>query len=104
MAQFELSQSFQPGKHTYVLTYDERYSQDAVLPVTIIQGKQEGPLLLVLAGVHGDEYDGIQTVIHLSRQLQPEAIQGTLVMIPVANVNAYTHISRTAQIDGANLA
>ncbi|SEQ46022.1 hypothetical protein/N-alpha-acetyl-L-2,4-diaminobutyrate deacetylase [Virgibacillus subterraneus] len=101
---FELSRSLQPGKYSYLLTFDEQQSEEAVIPVNIIQGKGDGQLLLVFAGVHGDEYDGIETLIKLYRKLNPEEINGTLVMIPVANVSSYRHISRVSRVDGENLA
>lgn len=40
------------------------------LPVTTVCGVQDGPVILISAGVHGAEYIGIQTVAELSRELE----------------------------------
>lgn len=76
----------------------------AALTAIIIKGATAGSTLLILAGVHGDEYEGIQTAILLARQLAPADIRGTLVIVPVTNRLAYDGISRSTPQDGRNLA
>lgn len=59
------------------------------LPITIIQGKTPGPTLAVLAGEHGCEYCGIFAAVRIIKNVQPEDISGTLVVIPLANPPAF---------------
>ena len=51
------------------------------LPVTLIYGREEGPTVLVDGGIHNAEYVGIECVTGLAKQLQPEDIEGILIMI-----------------------
>jgi predicted deacylase len=74
------------------------------LPFMVITGAKKGPVLLVTAGVHGDEYEGVETIPRVFAQIQPEALQGTLLMIPICNMPAYESAQRSSPIDGLNLA
>jgi uncharacterized protein len=74
------------------------------LPFLYITGVSSGPTLLVIAGVHGDEYEGIATIPHIFGQLQASHVQGRLLMVPVCNMPAYEAASRSSPIDGLNLA
>jgi predicted deacylase len=42
----------------------------------------EGPTVLVLAGNHGDEYEGQVAALRLLQELQPERVSGRVVVIP----------------------
>ncbi len=73
------------------------------LPVTVICGGA-GKTVLITAGVHNAEYVGIQAAIELSRELEPEMVRGTLLIVPVVNVSGFTR--RTMSVvyeDGKNL-
>ena len=43
----------------------------------------EGPTVLVLAGNHGDEYEGQVAALRLLQELEPEQITGRVIVIPV---------------------
>ncbi|CAN5469629.1 succinylglutamate desuccinylase/aspartoacylase family protein [soil metagenome] len=74
------------------------------LPLLYVTGHEAGPTLVVTAAVHGDEYEGIEAIPHIYRQLQPDALRGTLVMVPICNMPAYEVAQRSSPIDGLNLA
>ncbi len=74
------------------------------LPVMSVTGATHGPVLLVIAGVHGDEYEGVEAIPRVFNSVTPDAITGTLVMVPVCNVPAYEAGLRHSPIDGLNLA
>ncbi len=94
-----------PGtKQSYLLTFDADETNEAVIPVHVIKGDSPGQTLLILAAVHGDEYEGVHTVIELCRDLQPEHIRGTVILVPVTNVLSYYGVSRTTPADERNLA
>jgi predicted deacylase len=74
------------------------------LPVLQVDGAGAGPVLLVLAAVHGDEYEGVETVLRLYRSLRPERLAGSVIMIPAANLLAYRGGTRVTPEDGVNMA
>ena len=41
------------------------------MPMTVVNGKESGPSLLITGGVHGGEYPPIEAVIRLARELDP---------------------------------
>jgi predicted deacylase len=64
------------------------------LPVNMLIGRQPGPRLLMIAGVHGNEYEGITAQLELWSDLDPAEITGTIVMVPVANPPAFRAVRR----------
>ena len=54
-------------------------------PVIVINGSSEGPVLSIIAGVHGPEVSGIWSLITVFKELDPQQVTGTLVGIPAAN-------------------
>ena len=95
-------QHVEPG--TKVRTFIDVPRTLNTLPVTIINGKFDGPTMLVTSGVHGSEYPGIAAAMELGKELQPEEIHGCLVIVHPVNVSAFW--SRMAEIcpeDGLNL-
>jgi len=77
-----------------------------VLPALAARGREPGRTLLVVAGVHGDEYEGMEAIRRVFAELDPIRMRGTFLAIPVANPFAYEARARNAplHIDGLNLA
>ncbi|HIS57422.1 MAG: M14 family metallopeptidase [Lachnospiraceae bacterium] len=74
------------------------------LPLTVICGKRPGKTALISAGVHGAEYLGIQAVLELSRELEPEDVSGTILFLLDANWEATVRFARwVVPEDGQNL-
>lgn len=63
--------------------------KETYLPVTIIKGKAKGPVFSIVAGIHGYEYPPIIAVQELLKEIKPEHVKGTLIIIPIANVEAF---------------
>jgi predicted deacylase len=63
----------------------------------------EGPSLLLMAGNHGDEYEGELQLARLMRRLDAPAIKGTVTIVPIANVPAVMAAKRCSPFDGGNL-
>ena len=74
------------------------------LPLLTVTGAQPGPTLVVFAGVHGDEYEGVEAIPRIAEQVNPSQLNGTLLMVPVCNMAAYATATRNSPIDGLNLA
>lgn len=65
-----------------------RATDELEIPFAIIEGAEEGPCLLVTAGVHGSEYCSIEAAVQLM-QTKPEEIKGTLIVLPILNVEGF---------------
>lgn len=70
----------------------------------VVTGAGPGPRTVVTGGVHGDEYEGPAAVRALAHDLTPDAVRGTVVLIPVANPTAFAAGTRLNPEDGRNLA
>jgi hypothetical protein len=74
------------------------------LPMTVVCGEQEGPTILVSAGIHGAEYIGIQTAMELSSEIKPQEIKGNIIFLLNANPQAFYSYTRfVVPEDGKNL-
>ena len=73
------------------------------LPVLAAQGVRPGPMLLAVAGVHGDEHEGTAAIHALFEDMDTSELNGTIVGLPVANVAATAAHSRTSPSDGGDL-
>ncbi len=94
-----------PGEHHVLdLQVARLYTRTTVeIPVVVHRGMEDGPVLLLLAGVHGDEVNGIDTVRRLLAELKERPMaRGTLVAIPVLNVFGFLAMRRELP-DGRDL-
>ena len=74
------------------------------LPITIIRGAAEGPVLALIAGIHGYEYPPMLALQALRRSLDPGALRGSVILVHLANPESF--YARTVYynpIDGKNL-
>jgi N-alpha-acetyl-L-2,4-diaminobutyrate deacetylase len=72
------------------------------VPIVVI-GHGRGPTLLLTGGNHGDEYEGPIALMKLARTLEPEAIQGRLILLPALNLPAVLAGTRVSPIDQVNM-
>ncbi|CAM2153797.1 succinylglutamate desuccinylase/aspartoacylase family protein [Paraburkholderia tropica] len=63
----------------------------------------DGPTVVLMAGNHGDEYEGQILVSQLLREIEPQWVSGQLIFLPMANFPAAQAGSRTSPLDGGNL-
>ena len=74
------------------------------VPISIIHGAKPGPVLALVAGVHGQEYTPILALQKLRTAIDPKTLGGTVIMVHVANMPSY--LARTiyySPIDNKNL-
>lgn len=57
-------------------------------PVGTIQGAKDGPTLVVLGGMHGSEFAGIEAAIRLFAEVEPAQLAGTLRVGMIYNLPA----------------
>lgn len=73
------------------------------VPVGSVVGRQEGPAVLLIAGNHGDEYEGQVILSDLLQTLDPEQVRGSVTFLPMANFPAAEAGMRTSPLDDGNL-
>ena len=71
------------------------------VPISVIRNG-DGPVVLLMAGNHGDEYPGQVAILRLWRELAPPDVTGTLIMIPCLNPPASKASTRLSPLDGLN--
>jgi len=59
------------------------------VPVIIERSKNPGPVVLLLAGIHGDETNGVGIIREIISQKINVPINGTIICIPVFNIFGY---------------
>ncbi len=64
------------------------------VPIFIERGLKDGPVLLLLGGVHGDEINGVEIVRRVIRGKINKPTRGTIVSIPVFNIFGFLNLSR----------
>lgn len=85
-------------------TYLPVLDSNTKIPITIINGQNDGPTLLITAGIHGGEYPGIAAAIEISQAIEPEVISGCLIIIHPVNIRSFWERSAfVTPDDGKNL-
>ena len=78
--------------------------EGTTLPITVVHGSKPGPVLGLVAGVHGQEYTPILALQNLRNSIDPRTLTGTVIMVHVANMPSY--LARTiyySPVDRQNL-
>lgn len=63
-------------------------------PVLVVHGALPGPRVCLTAAVHGDELNGIETVRRVMYNLQADKLSGTVIGVPIVNVQGFRRASR----------
>lgn len=63
--------------------------EGSFIPVTITHGSNPGPVLTLIAGIHGSEYAPIMAMQRLPALIDPNSLSGTLIVVRVANIPAF---------------
>ena len=74
-----------------------------LIPITIINGSDKGPVLVQTAGTHPTEYSGIDATIKLSNTIKPEELKGTVITVPCINTPGFYERTYINPIDGKNI-
>lgn len=80
----------------------ERPSSFVPVPIAVFKNGT-GPRVLLLGGVHGDEFEGQVLLMKLLRTLDIENVRGQLIILPAANAPAAYAGRRTSPLDEKNL-
>ena len=73
----------------YIIVPGGEDSGEVKVPITIVNGKMNGPVLALIAGVHGYEYPPVLAMTRLSMELDPEKVKGKVIIVHVANIPSF---------------
>ena len=62
-----------------------------------LEGSSDGPHLLILGGVHGDEFESMAAIRQLIRQVDTTKLRGRVTVVPVVNEAAFWRGKRWAE-------
>ena len=63
--------------------------EGTMIPITVAHGNGDGPTLALIAGTHGYEYPGITALQRIRKSLDPGELNGTIIMVHIANVPSF---------------
>ena len=94
------------GKHVGVLHLPYSVTRSGYgmidIPIAVIKNG-DGPSVLLMAGNHGDEYEGQVTLARLIHDLDAADISGRVIILPAANLPAAMDGARISPLDSGNL-
>ena len=64
------------------------------ISIIVERAEKAGPTLLLMAGIHGDEVNGVAIVRDIIRRGYNKPTRGTIICIPVFNVFGYLNLTR----------
>lgn len=88
--------TIKPGERVNVnLPVADLYTSTSLhMPVQVICGRKDGPVLFVSAAVHGDELNGVEVVRRLLKLRAMRSLRGTLLAVPIVNIHGFLDQSR----------
>ncbi len=64
------------------------------IPVHVFNSKNPGPTILIQAGLHGDEINGVETLRRMLAQKSFKINSGAVIVVPILNIFGFIHFSR----------
>ncbi len=99
-SQWQLEELAASRCHSLALTTMDGLAR---IPFTVVIGAARTPVALIIAGAHGDEYEGPAAIHDLIRELDPHEIHGSVIFVPVANPLAFAAGTRRHPADNGDL-
>lgn len=75
------------------------YGRPREIPIIVYRGVEEGQVLWLNGATHGDEPEGPFSIFKALAQLDASELRGTVVAVPVMNVNAFIAGARGDPLD-----
>jgi len=88
--------TIKPGERVLTRLVVSRLPSGTVIdiPVHVFRSTVPGPTVLLLAGMHGDEVNGIETIRRMVRRELLHPLRGTIIAIPILNIYGFLNFSR----------
>lgn len=64
------------------------------IPVHVFNAKKPGPTVLLQAGLHGDEINGVETLRRMLEHNYFNIEKGAVIVVPILNIFGFIHFSR----------
>jgi len=64
------------------------------VPVIVVHGKYQGPVIGITAALHGDELNGIEIIRQILKEIDPQKLAGTIIAVPIVNLEGFLKQSR----------
>lgn len=77
----------------------DMYGQSRQIPIIVYRGTEDGPILWLNGATHGDEPEGPFSIFKALQQIDVQNLRGTVVAVPVLNVQAFTAGTRGDPLD-----
>lgn len=77
----------------------DMYGREREIPIIVYQGMEAGPRLWLNGATHGDEPEGPFSIFRALQELDPKQLRGTVVAVPVLNVEAFSAGTRGDPLD-----
>ncbi len=97
MKQLTISnQEIQPGEFREININIARLPSHTLIdtPIYVSRSEKEGPVLALIAGMHGDELNGMEIVRRILDRGMHKVNRGTVICMPVINVYGFLNYSR----------
>lgn len=91
------SDNTRPLKKNIRIEFQDSRNNQTFMPISILKGKNKGPVFTIIAGVHGFEYPPIVAIQELLEEIDIDSLSGTLIIIPIANTASF--FSRTSIVN-----
>ena len=90
------SETVAPGEEKLLKISIDRLPTGTLIdiPIYVFNAKKPGPTILVQAGLHGDEINGIEIVRRMLQQKRFKVKKGAVVAVPILNIFGFIHFSR----------
>src|SRR5438067_1383516 len=63
------------------------------IPVIVVNGANDGPVVAFVAGSHGTEYASIVALTQLASRIDPAKLNGTVIVAPLINVASFEQMT-----------
>src|SRR5262252_5997880 len=74
------------------------------IPVAVFHGAKPGPTLAIVSGAHGTEYASIIALEKMIEALDPAAISGTVIIVPLINIPSFEQkVPHLNPVDGKSM-
>jgi predicted deacylase len=96
----------QPGRQIgdLMLRWSDNTNPLGYHPIPVISLKRGGgPVVLVVGGTPGDEFEGPAAIMRLINLLDPSMLNGQIIAMPGLNAPAFQSSERVSPLDGVNL-
>src|SRR5688572_7392146 len=64
------------------------------IPIIVHRSRKEGPTLLLIAGMHGDEINGVEIMRRIIKEKLYKVNAGSVICIPIINIYGFINFSR----------